>query len=129
MACRNKGSTPSRVSISKTQARVPTLPTPTTLRATWMRPVPFTERLISAALVVRAAQPDASRSRRMLTEPLTAAERRILKLLPTSTYQQIAATLFISRSTVKTHLRSLYQKLGASSRSEAIQRAVDLRLL
>ena len=94
-----------------------------------MRPVPVTERLISAALVVRAAQPDASRSRRMLTEPLTAAERRILKLLPTSTYQQIAATLFISRSTVKTHLRSLYQKLGASSRSEAIQRAVDLRLL
>ena len=65
----------------------------------------------------------------MLIEPLTAAETRILKLLPTSTYQQIAATLFISRSTVKTHLRSVYQKLGVNSRSEAIERAVDLRLL
>jgi LuxR family maltose regulon positive regulatory protein len=52
-----------------------------------------------------------------------------LKLLPTSTYLQIAATLYISRNTVKAHLRSVYQKLGVSSRSEAIERAVDLRLL
>jgi hypothetical protein len=35
----------------------------------------------------------------------------------------------ISRSTVKTHLQSVYHKLGAASRSEAIERAVDLRLL
>jgi LuxR family transcriptional regulator, maltose regulon positive regulatory protein len=41
----------------------------------------------------------------------------------------MAATLYISINTVKTHLRSIYQKLGASSRSEAIQRAVELRLL
>ena len=54
---------------------------------------------------------------------------RILKLLPTSTYLQIAATFCISRNTVKTHLRSVYQKLGVTSRSEAIERAVDLRLL
>ena len=97
--------------------------------STQMRPDPFMERLIGAALEVRAAQPDAAPSRHMLIEPLTPAETRILKLLPTSTYRQIAATLFISRSTVKTHLRSVYQKLGASSRSEAIERAVDLRLL
>jgi LuxR family maltose regulon positive regulatory protein len=54
---------------------------------------------------------------------------RILKLLPTSTYLQMAATLYVSRNTVKTHLRSVYQKLGVASRSEAIERAVDLGLL
>ena len=63
------------------------------------------------------------------TGPLTAAELRVLKLLPTSTYPQIAAALFISRSTVKTHLQSVYHKLGVASRTEAIERAVDLRLL
>jgi LuxR family maltose regulon positive regulatory protein len=41
----------------------------------------------------------------------------------------MAATLYISVNTVKTHLRSIYQKLGASSRPEAIQRAVELRML
>ena len=93
------------------------------------RPDQFIEQLIGAALEVRATQPDASRSRQMLIEPLTAAELRILKLLPTSTYLQIAATFCISRNTVKTHLRSVYQKLGVTSRSQAIERAVDLRLL
>ena len=78
---------------------------------------------------MRAAQPVAPRSRRVLAEPLTAAELRVLKLLPTSTYPQIAATLYISRNTVKTHLRSIYQKLGVVSRSQAIGRAADLRLL
>ncbi len=92
-------------------------------------PDSFSGQLISAALEVHAAQPDASRCRRVLTEPLTAGELRVLKLLPTSTYPQIAAMLYISRNTVKTHLRSIYQKLGAASRSEAIERAADLRLL
>jgi LuxR family transcriptional regulator, maltose regulon positive regulatory protein len=97
--------------------------------STQLRPDPFMEQLVGAALEVRAAQPHASRSRRMLIEPLTAAETGILKLLPTSTYLQIAATLYISRNTVKTHLRSIYQKLGVNSRAEAIERAVELRLL
>ena len=35
LACRNSGSWPSRPSMSTIQARVPTLPTPTTLRAAW----------------------------------------------------------------------------------------------
>jgi LuxR family transcriptional regulator, maltose regulon positive regulatory protein len=97
--------------------------------AAQMHPDPFTERLIAAALQVRAAQPDAPRSRPVLAEPLTATERRILQLLPTSTPLQIAATLYISRNTVKTHLRAIYQKLGAGSRQEAVERAVDLQLL
>ena len=90
---------------------------------------PFTGELIGAALEVRAAQPEADWSRRVTAEPLTAAELRVLKLLPTSTYPQIAAALYISRSTVKTHLQSVYHKLGVASRSEAIERAIDLRLL
>jgi LuxR family maltose regulon positive regulatory protein len=93
-----------------------------------MRPDPFRDKLIAAALEVRAAQTDGAWSC-AVTEQLTAAELRILRLLPTSTYLQIAATLYISRNTVKTQLRSIYQKLGVTSRSEAIQRAVDLRLL
>ena len=94
-----------------------------------MRSDPYLEQVITAALDVRAAQPDRAEYRQLIAEPLTAAELRILKLLPTSTYLQIAATLYISRNTVKTQLRSIYQKLGVASRSEAIERAVDLRLL
>ena len=94
-----------------------------------LRTDPFTVQLITAALEVRATRPAASRPRHALIEPLTEAELRILKLLPTSTYLQMAVALYISRNTVKTHVRSVYQKLGVASRSEAIQRAVDLRLL
>jgi DNA-binding CsgD family transcriptional regulator len=97
--------------------------------AAQLRDDPFTERLVAAALEVRAIQPASAASCRALTEPLTAAELRILKLLPTSTYLQIADTLSVSHNTVKTHLRLIYQKLGVASRSEALQRAVELRLL
>jgi ATP/maltotriose-dependent transcriptional regulator MalT len=92
-------------------------------------PDPFMEQLIAAALEVRAVRSAAARSPDVLAEPLTAAELRILKLLPTSTYLQMAATLYVSRNTVKTHLRSVYQKLGVASRAEAIERALDLQLL
>jgi LuxR family maltose regulon positive regulatory protein len=92
-------------------------------------PDPFAEQLVGAAIEVRAAQPDTGGSRHRTAEPLTAAELRVLKLLPTSTYPQIAAALYISRSTVKTHLQSVYHKFGVASRSAAIERAVDLRLL
>jgi LuxR family maltose regulon positive regulatory protein len=94
-----------------------------------LRTDPFIEQLVAAAMEMRAAQSAGSRPGRGLAEPLTVAELRILKLLPTSTYLQLADTLYISRNTVKVHLRSVYQKLGVTSRSQAIERAVDLRLL
>ena len=90
---------------------------------------PFIEQLIDAGLQARAAQPDARRTHRPLVEPLTTAELRVLKLLPTSTYLKMAEVLYVSRNTVKTHLRSIYRKLGVESRSQAIERAVELRLL
>ena len=68
--------------------------------------------------------------RRRLADPLTAAELRVLELLPTHlTEAQIAEKLFVSRNTVKTHLRGLYRKLEASSRAQAVERARELGLL
>ena len=93
------------------------------------RPDRFTEQLTAAALEVHAAQPWTANSGRVPAEQLTAAEVRILELLPTSTYLQMADILYVSRNTVKTHLKSIYQKLGVASRAEAIERAVDLHLL
>ena len=94
-----------------------------------VRPEPFLEQVIGAALEVRAAQQGASPSGGIPACPLTVAQLGVLKLLPTSTYEQIAVTLYISHNTVKSHLRLIYQKLGVASRQEAIERAVDLRLL
>jgi LuxR family maltose regulon positive regulatory protein len=89
----------------------------------------YTKRLTRAALAVRATQPNSAESRNGLIAPLTKSELRILKLLPTGSYMQIASTLYVSHNTVKTHVRAVYQKLGVASRSEAIRRAIDLGLL
>jgi LuxR family maltose regulon positive regulatory protein len=61
---------------------------------------------------------------------LTAAELRLLPILPTYlSFQEIADRLFISRNTVKTQALSIYGKLHATSRGEAVERAVELGLL
>jgi LuxR family transcriptional regulator, maltose regulon positive regulatory protein len=61
---------------------------------------------------------------------LTAAELRLLPLLTTHlSFREIAERLFVSRNTVKTQAISIYRKLDASSRSEAIARAVELGLV
>jgi ATP/maltotriose-dependent transcriptional regulator MalT len=63
-------------------------------------------------------------------ELLTESETRVLRYLPTHMgAPEIAAELFLSANTVKTHLRHLYQKLGAHSRQEAVQRARATGLL
>ena len=78
--------------------------------ATRMRSDPYLEQVITAALDVRAARPSCAEYRQLIAEPLTAAELRILKLLPTSTYLQIAAIRYISRNTVKILLQSSHPR-------------------
>ncbi len=61
---------------------------------------------------------------------LTGAELRLLPYLATHlTFPGIASRLFISRNTVKSEAVSIYRKLGVSSRSDAIERAVEVGLL
>ncbi len=59
-----------------------------------------------------------------LAEPLTEREQRILRYLPTMlSNAEIGAEVYVSLNTVKTHLRSIYRKLGASGRADAVERA------
>ena len=61
---------------------------------------------------------------------LTGAELRLLPYLATHLmFPEIASRLFITRNTVKTEAVAIYRKLGVSSRSEAIERAVEVGLL
>jgi LuxR family maltose regulon positive regulatory protein len=61
---------------------------------------------------------------------LTGAELRLLPYLATHLmFPEIASRLFISRNTVKTEAVSIYRKLGVSSRSQAVERAVEVGLL
>ena len=61
---------------------------------------------------------------------LTAAELRLLPLLPTHlTFPEIGEELFLSRNTIKSQAYSIYRKLGASTRSQAIIRSRELGLL
>lgn len=61
---------------------------------------------------------------------LSTAELRVLPYLQTHlSFREIGARLFVSHNTVKSHAMSIYRKLGASSRSDAVARARELALI
>ena len=69
-------------------------------------------------------------AQRALVEPITDRELTVLDYLPRRiTTREIADDLFISINTVKSHLSSIYRKLDAADRTEAVRRAYDLGLL
>jgi LuxR family maltose regulon positive regulatory protein len=78
-------------------------------------------------------QAELSRARGSVTSgasALTAAELRLLPMLPTHlSFPQIAEGMFLSPNTVKSEAMSIYRKLGASSRSQAVTRSRELGLL
>jgi DNA-binding CsgD family transcriptional regulator len=73
----------------------------------------------------RIAPPEAT-----LREPLSRAETRVLRYLPTGlSVAEIAGQLYLSKNTVRTHMRHVYAKLDAHRRQEAVERARALGLL
>ena len=66
----------------------------------------------------------------ILAEPLTPRETEVLKLLQVRlTDREIAAALHVSRETVHTHTRNLYQKLQVERRRDAVVEALRLGLI
>ena len=74
--------------------------------------------------------PGRSAASRALVEPLSERELEILRLLDTDLDGPgIARELVISVSTVRTHIKNVYAKLGVNDRRSAVRRAAELDLL
>ena len=81
-----------------------------------------------------AALEDGQRDERargaLLLEPLSDRELAVLRFLPTMmSNAEIAAEMFVSVNTVKTHLKHVYRKLDVADRRDAVRRGRELHLL
>jgi LuxR family maltose regulon positive regulatory protein len=84
------------------------------------------EETIAHALERPSERPDGAAAR----EALSSREREVLELLARGkSNRAIAETLFVTEHTAKYHVSSLFNKLGATNRAEAVTRAVALGLL
>jgi LuxR family maltose regulon positive regulatory protein len=80
-----------------------------------------------AALAQEATTP---RADARLPEPLSERELEVLTLIAAGmSNKEIAGRLFVSVTTVKTHINNLYRKLDARSRIQAVARARELGLI
>lgn len=98
----------------------------------------YTELLNALEEIVRGGAPMSSRIARMVIDnyhinpnsPLTKRETTILQLISEGkTYTQISEELFISKETAKTHIKNIYSKLQVNSKSEAIAKANQDKLI
>jgi LuxR family transcriptional regulator, maltose regulon positive regulatory protein len=88
---------------------------------------PFLDELALASL---DPTPTAVSPMPVLIETLSERERAVLRYLPTMlTFVEIGSELYISVNTTKTHVRSIYRKLGVVGRRDAVRRARQLQLL
>jgi len=88
--------------------------------------------LLADLLDILAGSPVEPRRRGSETLPveLSESELRVLRCLPSNlSAPEIAAQLYVSTSTVKTHMRHIYDKLDVHRRTEAVERARELGLL
>ena len=88
------------------------------------RPTPFLRRLVEGAPASH------QRSSAALVDQLTERELEVLRYLPSRlSNAEIAANVYVSLNTVKTHVKNIYRKLEVSDRGSAIERAEELGLL
>lgn len=86
------------------------------------------DRVDAARELVRAHTKSAQLRSRSVA--LTAAEQRLLPFLQTHlTRAEIAQRLYVSPNTISTQMGSIFRKLGASTRSDVVERALELELL
>jgi LuxR family maltose regulon positive regulatory protein len=93
----------------------------------------YTDRILAAFTqpAATASSPSAIQNRKSeVPGLLSAREMSVLRLLPSElSTAEMADELVISVNTLRTHLKNVYDKLGAHSRYEAIARAKELGLL
>lgn len=90
------------------------------------RHLDFTHDIASAI----TPEPERESAQPTMVEHFTDRELLVLRYLPTMLKaSEIAADLFLSVHTVKTHLRSIYRKLDVTTRKDAVDRARDLNLI
>ena len=112
------------------------------MQAAWIRPVLRSDpqlaeahlHLLEPGLIDPgrgpAELPAAGQAAPMIVEQLSGREREVLSLLSGMlSTAEVASELYISVNTVKTHLKSIYRKLAATHRGEAVRRARQLELL
>jgi LuxR family maltose regulon positive regulatory protein len=91
----------------------------------------YTDRLLKAFEDQSRATQDSSYelASQPLLEPLSQRELHVLRLLKTElSGPEIARELMVGLSTVRTHTKSIYSKLGVNSRRAAVRRAEELGL-
>ncbi|HEY8543914.1 MAG TPA: LuxR C-terminal-related transcriptional regulator, partial [Acidimicrobiales bacterium] len=85
---------------------------------------------VYALMAAMAQWHDDAPGRARVSESLSAREQVVLRYLTTNlSNKRIAAELHMSVNTLKTHLKSVYRKLGVGSREDAVAHARHLRLL
>ena len=98
----------------------------------------YMELLSALDEITRGGAPMSSKIARMVIDnfqlnpntPLTKRETEILQLISEGkTYTQISEELFISKETSKTHIKNIYSKLQVRSKSEAIAKANQEKLI
>jgi LuxR family maltose regulon positive regulatory protein len=89
----------------------------------------YVENILAAFLAPRSPSVVLGESPALI-EPLTGRELDVLRLMVKGLkYKGIAAKLFISLNTVRFHVKAIYGKLGVNNRTQAAERARQLRLL